>query len=486
MVGRVGSLISQGVYSFAVPFHPFGGAIDIIVVEQEDGTYRSMPWYVRFGKFQGIIKGAEKVVTITVNGVEADFHMYLDHSGQAYFMREIEGSDVQSSGLASVESSPHKSSQDDAIGNNAKVNEEHREGEKDEHSCQYPDEHSPLHRSCSSPGFSPYGYGNLEDMEEMVKSSNDASSEMVLISVDGHVLTAPISANEEESTNFVQSTNPQFHLGPGEGSGEGFDAMFGDLDESAFKDENASGHQSEGPKNAKGDTDESSENNQIDTHGGEDTSIGASVCYEERIRHADVVSGSKDSRARGRHDDLFKSCLDLPSVDASAIQDGESQDKGLDLEDNLNHWSKVASLRETTREENAIMDNLNCKPDEFQCVQTRIEAPENSVSVDSRSEDVMMASDVSVNAEIPSSENSPAAHNVTDSLEKVSMIENMAHTVDSVSDYTEMTGSISRTSDTDGEHSHHRTERSTFGLSMCIYLLDMSNFACYSDLYFFM
>ncbi|ONK80498.1 uncharacterized protein A4U43_C01F18440 [Asparagus officinalis] len=110
VVGKVGSLISQGVYSFATPFHPFGGAVDIIVVEQEDGTYRSTPWYVRFGKFQGIIKGAEKLVTISVNGVDADFHMYLDHSGQAYFMREVEGSDSLSSSLASVEGSPHKSS----------------------------------------------------------------------------------------------------------------------------------------------------------------------------------------------------------------------------------------------------------------------------------------------------------------------------------------------------------------------------------------
>ena len=66
VVGKVGSLISQGVYSVATPFHPFGGAVDVIVVQQKDGTFRSTPWYVRFGKFQGVLKGAEKVVRITL------------------------------------------------------------------------------------------------------------------------------------------------------------------------------------------------------------------------------------------------------------------------------------------------------------------------------------------------------------------------------------------------------------------------------------
>ncbi|KAK9166435.1 hypothetical protein Scep_001626 [Stephania cephalantha] len=82
-VGRLGSYI-------AAPFHPFGGAVDIIVVEQQDGSFKSSPWYVKFGKFQGVLKSKEKIVTICVNGVEADFHMYLDHKGEAYFLKEVE------------------------------------------------------------------------------------------------------------------------------------------------------------------------------------------------------------------------------------------------------------------------------------------------------------------------------------------------------------------------------------------------------------
>ncbi|XP_062076522.1 phosphatidate phosphatase PAH2-like isoform X2 [Humulus lupulus] len=89
-VGRLGSYISRGVYTVSGPFHPFGGAVDIIVVEQQDGSFKSSPWYVRFGKFQGMLKTKEKIVKIWVNGIETNFHMYLDHKGEAYFLREID------------------------------------------------------------------------------------------------------------------------------------------------------------------------------------------------------------------------------------------------------------------------------------------------------------------------------------------------------------------------------------------------------------
>ncbi|KAI9201560.1 hypothetical protein LWI28_025342 [Acer negundo] len=95
-VGRIGSYISRGVYTVSGPFHPFGGAVDIIVVEQQDGSFKSSPWYVRFGKFQGVLKTKEKVVSIDVNGVEADFHMYLDHKGEAYFVKEVDNEEGES------------------------------------------------------------------------------------------------------------------------------------------------------------------------------------------------------------------------------------------------------------------------------------------------------------------------------------------------------------------------------------------------------
>ncbi|XP_024388319.1 phosphatidate phosphatase PAH1 isoform X2 [Physcomitrium patens] len=90
MYNTVGRLISQGVYTVAGPFHPFGGAVDIIVVQQQDGSYKSSPWYVKFGKFQGVLKRSEKVVNIAVNDVNVKFHMYLDSTGEAYFLKDAE------------------------------------------------------------------------------------------------------------------------------------------------------------------------------------------------------------------------------------------------------------------------------------------------------------------------------------------------------------------------------------------------------------
>ncbi|KAG0595957.1 hypothetical protein M758_UG212300 [Ceratodon purpureus] len=86
----VGRLISQGVYTVAGPFHPFGGAVDIIVVQQQDGSYKSSPWYVKFGKFQGVLKRSEKVVNIAVNDEALKFHMFLDSTGEAYFLKDPE------------------------------------------------------------------------------------------------------------------------------------------------------------------------------------------------------------------------------------------------------------------------------------------------------------------------------------------------------------------------------------------------------------
>ncbi|XP_024543583.1 phosphatidate phosphatase PAH1 isoform X2 [Selaginella moellendorffii] len=92
-VGRLSSYISQGVYTVSGPFHPFGGAVDIVVVEQPDGSFKSTPWYVKFGKFQGVLKRREKTVTVGVNDVDASFHMYLDHKGEAYFLEDASDDD---------------------------------------------------------------------------------------------------------------------------------------------------------------------------------------------------------------------------------------------------------------------------------------------------------------------------------------------------------------------------------------------------------
>ena len=41
------------------------GAIDVVVVEQEDGTFKSSPFHVRFGKM-GVLKAKEKIVSTLI------------------------------------------------------------------------------------------------------------------------------------------------------------------------------------------------------------------------------------------------------------------------------------------------------------------------------------------------------------------------------------------------------------------------------------
>lgn len=88
-VGRLGGYIRRGVCSVSGPFLPFGGAVDIIVVQQKDGSFKSSPWYVRFGKFQRVLKAAEREkveVNISVNGIETDFYMCLNPKGEGFFL----------------------------------------------------------------------------------------------------------------------------------------------------------------------------------------------------------------------------------------------------------------------------------------------------------------------------------------------------------------------------------------------------------------
>lgn len=63
------------------------GAIDVIIVEQPDGSYVCSPFHVRFGKL-GVLRSREKIVDIEVNGEPVDIHMKLGESGEAFFVEE--------------------------------------------------------------------------------------------------------------------------------------------------------------------------------------------------------------------------------------------------------------------------------------------------------------------------------------------------------------------------------------------------------------
>ncbi|KAL4351226.1 hypothetical protein GQ457_06G008000 [Hibiscus cannabinus] len=224
VVGKVGSLISQGVYSVATPFHPFGGAVDIIVVQQPDGTFRSTPWYVRFGKFQGVLKGTEKVVGIAVNGVEVDFHMCLDNSGQAYFLREVDsgegnetsgGFEDSNGGIVSDFEVAQLRDECDGTSQN--------QLERVESDTMFYDFQDDQLSQEDLVNLSEYDSGQYEGLDNVCfGEAQGLGSEVVLFSVDGHIITAPVSASDRSVEN-VQPSKPQFHIGPGEGTpfGEG-------------------------------------------------------------------------------------------------------------------------------------------------------------------------------------------------------------------------------------------------------------------------
>lgn len=358
MVGKVGSLISQGVYSVATPFHPFGGAVDIIVVEQKDGTYRSTPWYVRFGKFQGVLKGAEKIVGISVNGVDAGFHMYLDNSGKAYFVREVSDNNAENDNgqmnadiLEVVQDGSDNSVRNDQIENGVSIDHDTKvsegcvslsmnqtdNGEVDNEQLLsgFHDGQTSQSSPVGSQGYGAYRYGSIGHGGDFVKSQG-SDSEVVLFSVDGHVLTAPISSFKENTDN-VQLSTPQFHLGPSDGtevtieqtqdsSNEDFDAgedawaatLFGDIEASTYDSLSGS----------------------VLPIGGDGTSnflsdvckdVGQDACQQQETPNVDNLGNdlimncsSEDANACLSRQEISKSYLD-PSELTSPTEDDDSQ-----------------------------------------------------------------------------------------------------------------------------------------------------------------
>ena len=73
--------------AFDVNTSTLSGAIDIVVVQQPDGSLRSTPFHVRFGKLL-LLKPREKIVNLTVNGQQVELWMKLGYSGEAFFIEE--------------------------------------------------------------------------------------------------------------------------------------------------------------------------------------------------------------------------------------------------------------------------------------------------------------------------------------------------------------------------------------------------------------
>lgn len=89
--------MAQGVKSFYNEMNSatLTGAIDVVVVKQRNGSFKSSPFHVRFGKM-ALIKTKDLTVDIEINGQQVDLHMRLGEAGEAYFFIDDNSSDDES------------------------------------------------------------------------------------------------------------------------------------------------------------------------------------------------------------------------------------------------------------------------------------------------------------------------------------------------------------------------------------------------------
>ncbi|KAG8374288.1 hypothetical protein BUALT_Bualt11G0115900 [Buddleja alternifolia] len=384
VVGKVGSFITQGMYSVATPFHPFGGAVDIIVVKQNDGTFRSTPWYVRFGKFQGVLKGAEKLVRIEVNGVEANFHMHLDNSGEAYFVREVDP-DKDANDSENIQNRREDNNTDYSnIDNNFEGNNFYEQEGDDfsnkevdvrdervtlgmdpsERFYEFQSEQSSLEGSLE---FSEYGssrYDNLDSVERALESQI-SNSEVVLVSVDGHILTAPISSAERNAEN-VQLSTPQFHLGPGKGTDE-YNRDEASWTADYLSDFDASEREATSKDVCKGENEaRPSENN-----------------LEPSDKERCIDGSSENTSCSFTRSEVFQSCLELSELAAGSTNDDqENMGSSVDIEASNDHNEKSPRSPSINNENEEGKFEISRNDDESSSVNlTSVSLPELQVEV---------------------------------------------------------------------------------------------------------
>mmetsp|Transcript_15546 Transcript_15546/g.31451 ORF Transcript_15546/g.31451 Transcript_15546/m.31451 type:complete len:718 (-) Transcript_15546:2010-4163(-) len=89
MSSYVGRLLSAVSSSLEFNAATLTGAMDVIVLQEEDGTLRCTPFHARFGKLK-LFKSREKLVEVWVNGRKSELTMRLGRAGEAYFTEEID------------------------------------------------------------------------------------------------------------------------------------------------------------------------------------------------------------------------------------------------------------------------------------------------------------------------------------------------------------------------------------------------------------
>lgn len=82
--------IAQKIKDFTKTINPntLTGAIDVLAIKQEDGTFTSTPFHIKFGKL-GVFRPYNTKVFISINGEQLnDLQMILDEEGKAYFIEK--------------------------------------------------------------------------------------------------------------------------------------------------------------------------------------------------------------------------------------------------------------------------------------------------------------------------------------------------------------------------------------------------------------
>ena len=84
MIGALENIVNK--VSNALEFNKatLSGAVDVIAVQYDDGTFQSSPFHVRFGKLK-VLKSKEEVISLYINDEDVPVKMKLAVTGQGFF-----------------------------------------------------------------------------------------------------------------------------------------------------------------------------------------------------------------------------------------------------------------------------------------------------------------------------------------------------------------------------------------------------------------
>jgi len=205
------------------------GAIDVIVVQQPDGTFLTSPFHVRFGKM-GVLRHREKIVDIEINGEPVDIHMKLGDSGEAFFVEEVEEEVDDIPASLATSPIPDETHPEDLA---KEIEQLTTLSQVDENNCLPADFHpysdgemSPL--ECGSPQepskhLSQRPPTPLSDSEYEMTAKDDRSSEVKQDKESvswswGKMPHVPSHSRKPSQTNFPQSVPEDSSLSPSQTS----------------------------------------------------------------------------------------------------------------------------------------------------------------------------------------------------------------------------------------------------------------------------